>query len=140
LCCKQGSHGRIQIGPTSRNSRLWKLQCSYTLVKVIQMRLFTWHRYLLLAWDSVHCFKFLTSLLGWSVGVYDSLPPIKAGFVAMLGHHKTTTLVSPHMPLSSTEVFWVLFRSLQFEVSNDSKIHLRRRYWFTTIHVALEGL
>jgi hypothetical protein len=59
------------------------------------MRLFTWHRYLLLAWDSVHCFKFLTSLLGWSVDVCDLLPPIEAGFVARLGHHKTTTLVSP---------------------------------------------
>jgi hypothetical protein len=76
-----------------------------------------------------------TVLKFWSVDICDSLPPIEAGFVARLGHHKTTTLVSPHMPLSSTEVFWSLFRSLQFEVSNDSKI-----YWFTTIHVAPEGL
>lgn len=60
--------------------------------------------------------------------------------MARLGHHKTTTLVSPHMPLSSTEVFWGLFRSLQFEVSSDSKTYSRRRYWFATIHVALEGL
>ncbi len=92
----------------------------------IQMRLFTWHRHLLLAWDSVHCFKFLTSLLGWSVDVCDHCHQLRQDLWQGLAitrpplwcHHTCRFLVQKYFGVFSDHFnlkFLMILRSIQEE-------------------------